>query len=141
MQIKQTQSLVSISIFYFFVHFLISTPKTLTISKSIPRPYKTAMAQLSRQLFIIISHMSKLYYLSSKKQRRPPPSLSAWHRYHFFQTQGITGDFINLSLLYNITFLLELKVQTGFQYSDSLQNGVYSTTKIRSFSSIKFKFM
>ena len=83
-------------------------------------------------------------YLSSKKQIRPPPSLSAWQRYHSFW-HVLLWETTLFSLLFYITFLFELEVQTGFQFfidfSDSLQNGVYSTTKIRSFSSIKFKFM
>lgn len=84
------------------------------------------------------------YYLSSKKQIRPPPSLSAWQRYHSFW-HVLLWETTLFSLLFYITFLFKLEVQTGFQFfidfSDSLQNGVYSTTKIRSFSSIKFKFM
>ena len=88
--------------------------------------------------------MNRFYYLSSKKQIRPPPSLSAWQRYHSFW-HVLLWETTLFSLLFYITFLFELEVQTGFQFfidfSDSLQNGVYSTTKIRSFSSIKFKFM
>ena len=87
---------------------------------------------------------SGISYLSSKKQIRPPPSLSAWQRYHSFW-HVLLWETNLFSLLFYITFLFELEVQTGFQFfidfSDSLQNGVYSTTKIRSFSSIKFKFM
>ena len=89
-------------------------------------------------------YMNRFYYLSSKKQIRPPPSLSAWQRYHSFW-HVLLWETTLFSLLFYITFLFELEVQTGFQFfidfSDSLQNGVYSTTKIRSFSSIKFKFM
>lgn len=89
-------------------------------------------------------YMEVYPYLSSKKQIRPPPSLSAWQRYHSFW-HVLLWETTLFSLLFYITFLFELEVQTGFQFfidfSDSLQNGVYSTTKIRSFSSIKFKFM
>lgn len=103
------------------------------------------MASIESIFMYLVAYLPKNQYLSSKKKQiRPPPSLSAWQMYHSFW-HVLLWETTLFSLLFYITFLFELKVQTGFQFfidfSDSLQNGVYSTTKIRSFSSIKFKFM
>lgn len=102
------------------------------------------MASIESIFMYPVVYLPKNQYLSSKKTNKTT-SLSFGLADVSFFWHVLLWETTLFSLLFYITFLFELKVQTGFQFfidfSDSLQNGVYSTTKIRSFSSIKFKFM